>query len=37
MARHDLQDTAAGWKQPKAAEESFEQLVKDVRAMLRYA
>ena len=29
--------TAAGRKQLKAAEESFEQLVKGVRAMLRYA
>ena len=29
--------TAAGGKQLQAAEESFEQLVKGVRAMLRYA
>jgi len=29
--------TAAGRKQLKAAEESFEQLVKGVRAILRYA
>jgi transcriptional regulator len=29
--------TAAGAKQLQAAEESFEQLVKGVRAMLRYA
>lgn len=29
--------TAAGRRQLKAAEESFEQLVKGVRAMLRYA
>lgn len=29
--------TAAGRKQLKTAEESFEQLVKGVRAMLRYA
>lgn len=29
--------TAAGWKQLQRAEEDFEQLVKGIRAMLRYA